>query len=78
MAKNSQNFSHEELKRLANSPTARKLMSLLQTTKPEALSAAKGSAESGDYTAAAAALKTILADPEAAALLAKLGGDRDG
>lgn len=78
MSENSQDFSAKDLERLIHSPAARQLMELLQGSDPEAFSAAKERAISGDYAGAATALKKIATGKEAKALISKLGGAKDG
>lgn len=70
MEKNSQNFSMEDARALANSPLGQQLFGLLQAKKPEAIS----QAASGDYETLRKSLDSLLADPEIRALLRQLGG----
>ena len=76
--KKSQDFSQEDLGRLAESPTAKQLMSLLQGSDPEAFSTAMHKASKGDYSGALATLQKVMNGKEAQALLEKLGGSKDG
>lgn len=78
MAKNSQDFSQEDIRQLAKSPAARQLMELLRRSDPEALSEAMDQAAAGNYQRAITALGTLMEDKEAKALLAQLGGGADG
>ena len=70
MDKNSQNFSIEDARALADSPLGQQLFGLLQTKNPEAVS----QAVSGNYDTLRNSLGTLLADPEIRALLQQLGG----
>ena len=68
--KNSQNFSMEDARMLANSPLGQQLFGLLQAKNPEAVS----QAASGNYETLQQSLASLLADPEIRALLRQLGG----
>lgn len=70
MEKNSQNFSIEDARMLANSPLGQQLFGLLQAKHPDAVS----QAASGNYETLRHSLGSLLADPEIRALLRKLGG----
>ena len=70
MEKNSQNFSMEDARMLANSPWGQQLFGLLQTKHPETVS----QAAAGNYEMLRQNLGTLLADPEIRALLQQLGG----
>ena len=70
MEKNSQNFSMEDARILANSHLGQQLFGLLQTKNPEAIS----QAAAGNYETLRKNLDALLADPEIRALLRQLGG----
>ena len=70
MEKNSQNFSMEDARMLANSPLGQQLFGLLQTKHPETVS----QAAAGNYDTLRQNLGTLLADPDIRALLQQLGG----
>lgn len=69
MQKNFAQFSMEDALKLANSDVGKQLLGLLQTNHAEAASAASESAGKGDYDQAQQALKDLMADPQAKALL---------
>ena len=58
---------------LAQTEQAQQLMKLLQQKDPRSLSNAMDQAAAGNYAQAAAALSSILNDPNAKALLQQLG-----
>lgn len=78
MQKKSEDFSLEDVQRLAGSPAARQLIALFQRTDPAALSKAVDQAAAGNYQQAKDALATLLSNEEAKSLLAQLGGSADG
>ena len=59
---------------LANSPTGRQLLTLLQQSDSAALQKAVTSAAAGDYESAKLALGSLAASPEVRQLLQQLGG----
>lgn len=61
-----------ELIRLAQTPTGRQLIALLQKQGGSRLQQALASAASGDYTNAQAILSELLASPDAQVLLKEL------
>lgn len=69
MQKNFAQFSMEDALKLANSDAGKQLLGLLQNDHAEAASAASESAGKGDYAQAQQALKDLMADPQAKALL---------
>ena len=70
MEKNSQNFSMEDARMLANSPLGQQLFGLLQSKHPEAVSLAAA----GNYETLQKNLGALLSDPDIRALLQQLGG----
>lgn len=77
MKKNSQNFSQEDIQRLAQDPTAHQLLTLLHRD-PEALSDAISQAKTGNYQGAIDSLSGILSHEDVKALLNRLGGSNNG
>ena len=74
MQKNSDNFSIEEVKRLAESDVGKQLMALLRGSHPEALQAA----QSGDLERTKKALASLLSDPKAQAIISQMQEDSHG
>lgn len=74
MQKNSQDFSMEEVMRLAESPAGQQLLSMLQRSDTHQLQQAMNQASSGDYSQASKTLQALLSSPEAKKLLKELGG----
>ena len=72
MAKNSGNFSKEDMHRLAKTPAGRQLMAILATDHSEAAKAVRSSMAKGDPQQAQQALASFLADPKVQALLRQL------
>ena len=74
MQKNSENFSIEDAKRLANSPAGQQLLAYLQQKDAGALNRAMTLAAKGDQTQLKQALATMMNSPEVQALMKQLGG----
>jgi hypothetical protein len=72
------NFSAEDVRRIANSTDAQKLMTLLQRNNSEQLKNAMSQASAGDYVMVRKTLSDALADPEVRALLERIGGQYGG
>lgn len=72
MTPKNDNFSVEDAKRLAQTETGQKLISLLQTQNRQQLQTAMKQASSGDYEQLKRTLSTFMASPEAQALLKQL------
>jgi hypothetical protein len=72
------NFSPEDVRRIANSTDAQKLMTLLQRNNSEQLKNAMSQASAGDYVMVRKTLSDALADPEVRALLERIGGQYGG
>lgn len=72
MQKNSQNFSMEEIKRLANSPAGQQLIAMLQSTNSPQLQVAVELANRGDLKAAGQALSGLLSSEQAQKLMDEL------
>ena len=74
MEKKNQNFSMEEIMRLAKSPAGQQLIAMLKQNDNTKLEQAVSHAKSGDYSQATQTLQTMLSSPEAQRLLKELGG----
>ena len=74
MEKKSQDFSMEEVMRIAKSPAGQQLIALLQQKDSAALAAAADHAKSGNYAQAGQTLSAMLSSPEAQKLMKELGG----
>ena len=73
MQKNSQDFSMEEVMRLAKSPAGQQFLAMLQQTDGAQLQQAAQQASMGEYSQAGQTLQTLLSTPEAQKLLKELG-----
>ena len=74
MEKKSQDFSMEDVKRIAKSPAGQQLMALLKQQDSGALAQATAQAKAGDYAQAGQTLSALLSSPEAQKLMKELGG----
>ena len=74
MEKKSQDFSMEDVKRIAKSPAGQQLMALLKQQDSSALAQATAQAKAGDYAQAGQTLSALLSSPEAQKLMKELGG----
>ena len=74
MEKKFQDFSMEDVMRLAKSPAGRQLMAMLQQGDKAQLQQAMTQAKGGDYANASRTLSDMLSSPEAQKLLKELGG----
>lgn len=74
MQEKNQNFSMEELMKLANSPAGQQLMAMLKSQDSGKLEQAAAQAKSGDYSQAGQTLSSMLSSPEARRLIKELGG----
>ena len=74
MEKKFQDFSMEDIMRLAKSPAGQQLMAMLQQGDKTQLQHAMSQAKGGDYTSAGQTLSDMLSSPEAQKLLKELGG----
>ena len=73
MEKKSQDFSMEDVMRLARSPAAQQLIAALQAKDPKTLEQTVSQAAAGDYSSAQQGLKHLLSDPSLRDLLRQLG-----
>ena len=74
MEKKSQDFSMEDVKRIAKSPAGQQLMALLKQQDSSALAQATAQAKAGDFSQAGQTLSALLSSPEAQKLMKELGG----
>ena len=74
MEKKSQDFSMEDVKRIAKSPAGQQLMALLQQKDSDAVAQATAQAKAGNYAQAGQTLSALLSSPEAQRLMKELGG----
>ena len=74
MQKKSQDFSMEDVMRLAQSPAGQQLIAMLQQKDNAKLQQAVTQAKTGDYTLATQTLSAMLSSPEAKELLKIIGG----
>ena len=74
MEKKSQDFSMEEVMRLAKSPAGQQLIAMLKQADSTKLQQAVTQAKTGNYTQASQTLSAMLSSPEAQKLLKELGG----
>lgn len=74
MQKKNQDFSMEEVMRLAKSPAGQQLLAMLKQGDSAKLEQAVTQAKTGDYSQAGQTLSAMLSSPEAQKLLKELGG----
>ena len=74
MAQKNQDFSMEEVMRMAKSPAGQRLLAMLQQRDAGKLEQAVSLAKTGDYASAGQTLSAMLSSPEAQKLLKELGG----
>ena len=74
MQKKNQDFSMEEVMRLAKSPAGQQLFAMLKAQDNAKLEQAAAQAKTGDYSQASQTLRAMLSSPEAQKLLKELGG----
>lgn len=67
-----ENFSMQDIMRLANSPAGKKLISLLRNTGSSDLEQARKAAEKGDYESAKSNLTEIMKSPQIQALIKEM------
>ena len=73
MQKKSQDFSMEDIMRVARSPAGQQLLAMLQQNDNSKLEQAVAQAKTGNYAEAGEALRSMLSSPKAQALLKELG-----
>ncbi len=74
MQKKNQDFSMEEIMKLAKSPAGQQLLTMLKGQDSAKLEQAAAQAKAGDYAHASKTLSAMLSSPEAQKLLKELGG----
>lgn len=74
MQKKSEDFSMQEVMRLAESPAGQQLLAMLQQADGNQVQRVADMAAAGNYAQAARTLQSMLSSPEAQALLKQLGG----
>ena len=74
MEKKSQDFSMEEVMRIAKSPAGQQLMAMLQQQDSAVVAQATAQAKSGNYAQAGQTLRSLLTSPEVQKLMKELGG----
>ena len=74
MQKKNQDFSMEEVMKLAKSPAGQQLLAMLKQQDNAKLEQAAAQAKTGDYSQASQTLSAMLSSPEAQKLLKELGG----
>ena len=75
MQKKSQEFSMDEIMRLAKSPAGQQLIAMLQQEDSTKLQQAVTQAQTGNLSQAGQTLSSFLSSPEAQQLIKKLGGN---
>ena len=74
MEKKSQDFSMEDVMRLAKSPAGQQLLAMLKQEDNAKLEQAVKQAKTGDFSQAGQTLSAMLSSPEAQRLMKELGG----
>lgn len=75
---NFEQFSPEQMQKMASSPAAKALIAMLQRSDSAAMDGALAAAKEGDMAQMQRSLAAFLADPKARALLAQLQEDSHG
>lgn len=78
MAKNSKDFSPQDIMQIAQSPAGQQLIAMLQNADPSALRKAMAQASAGNYEQAKSSLTPLLESEQIKALLQKMGGTSNG
>ena len=74
MENKSQDFSMNDVMRIAKSPAGQQLIAMLQQKDSAALAEAASQAKAGNYSQAGQTLSALLSSPEAQRLMKELGG----
>jgi hypothetical protein len=74
MEKKSQDFSKEDVMRMANSPAGKQLLAMLRQGDSAKLEQVIAQAKAGDFSSASQNLQAMLSSPEAQRLMKDLGG----
>lgn len=78
MDKNFPQISPQQLKQLASSPAAQRLMAMLQQEHSAAMDSAISGAQNGDMAAVQRSLAAFLSDPKAKEMLKKIQEEQHG
>ena len=78
MEENSNNFSMQDMMRLAGTPAGQQLLNHLQKKNSKQLQMALAHAVSGNMDQAKALLSEMIGDPESQKLIRQLGGSHGG
>jgi hypothetical protein len=78
MEKKSENFSTQDMLRMASSPAGQQLIAMLRSQGNEQFQQAMAQASSGDYEGVKRTLSGLLSQPQVKKLLESLGGKTDG
>lgn len=78
MEENSNNFSMQDMMRLAGTPAGQQLLNHLQKKNSKQLQTAIAHAVSGNMDQAKALLSEMIEDPESQKLIRQLGGSHGG
>ena len=78
MQKNSQDFSMEDVAKVAATPEAQQLLSMLRNADPHQLQKAADQAASGDYAQASRILRQMLSSPEGQDVMKRFGEVTNG
>ena len=73
MQKNSDDFSMQDVLRMARSEAGQQLFAMLQAQNSEAVGQAMAQASAGNYSGAKEALSSLLASPQVRAMLEQMG-----
>ena len=76
MQKNSEDLSMQDALRMANSPTGRQLLELLQRKNSGQIDTAMQHMAAGNYEQAKESMSALLSSPEVKKLLEQLGGSQ--
>jgi predicted transcriptional regulator len=78
MQKNSQDFSMEDVAKVAATPEAQQLLTMLRKADPHQLQKVADQAASGDYAQASRILRQMLSSPEGQDIMKRFGEVADG
>ena len=78
MAKNSNDFSPQDIMKMAQSPAGKQLIAMLQNADPSVLQKAMTQATAGNYQEAKALLTPLMEAEKMKSLLQQMGGTSNG
>ena len=78
MAKNSKDFSPQDVMKMAKSPAGQQLIAMLQNADPSALQKAMAQAAAGNYEEAKTSLTPLMESEKIKSLLQQMGGNPNG